>query len=63
MKHFSNEGCNYTEENIGYDSSPIGGFKEDNYMEDNVNGTEWHIPDKDKRVVNEDGSWNDKPEE
>lgn len=26
MKQFSDEGCNYTEENIGWDSKPIGGF-------------------------------------
>lgn len=26
MKHFSDDGCNYTEENIGWDSKPIGGF-------------------------------------
>jgi hypothetical protein len=26
MKHFSDEGCNYTEENIGWDSKPIGGI-------------------------------------
>lgn len=33
------------------------------FMNDNVNGTDWHIPDRDKEVVNKDGSWNDKWED
>lgn len=29
-------------------------------MNDNINGTDWHVPDRDKEVINKDGSWNDK---
>lgn len=29
MNHFSDDGCNYTEEDMGYDSKPIGGFSDE----------------------------------
>lgn len=37
--------------------------EEQKYFDDHVNCVDWHVPDRDKEIINKDGSWNDKPEE
>jgi uncharacterized protein (UPF0128 family) len=33
------------------------------YMDDHINGVDWHIPDNSEPIINDDGSWNDNPRE
>jgi len=33
------------------------------YMNDHINGVDWHVPNKTELAVNEDGSWNDEEKE
>jgi hypothetical protein len=38
--------------------------EEDNeFMEDMVNGETWHVPNRNKRIINDDESWNDSEDE
>lgn len=36
--------------------------KGNEYMDDHINGVDWHLPDRSSSIINEDGSWNDEPD-
>lgn len=33
------------------------------YINDHINGVDWHVPDRNEPITNDDGSWNDEPRE